>query len=106
MRRFLTLFLMLLVTLRMMAEFVVDPMQLGARGDGKTDDAVAIQQAIDQCSAEGGGIVIFSPGHTYLCGPVRLKSNVVLFLTSTSVLRANPDESVYRLSAFGANEIK
>ena len=104
MRKFLTLFLMFLVTLRMMAEFVVDPMQLGARGDGKTDDAVAIQQAIDQCSAEGGGIVMFSPGHTYLCGPVRLKSNVVLFLTSTSVLRANPDESVYRLSAFGANE--
>lgn len=104
MRRFLSVFLFLLATLHVAGEFVVDPMQLGARADGKTDDAKAIQQAIDQCSEQGGGIVTFSPGHTYLCGPVKLKSNVTLFLTSTSVLRANPDESIYHLSAFGANE--
>ena len=104
MRRFLTVFLLILVTLQMRGEFLIDPIQLGAHADGKNDDAAFIQQAIDQCSVQGGGIVMFSPGHTYLCGPVRLKSNVTLFLSSTSVLRAHPDESIYHLSAFGANE--
>ena len=104
MRRIFTVALMILVTLHVAGQLLVDPIQLGAKGDGKTDDAAAIQQAIDQCSEQGGGIIAFSPGHTYLCGPVRLKSNVVLFLASTAVIKANPDESIYHLSAFGANE--
>ena len=94
----------MLVALHVTGQPLCDPIQLGAKGDGKTDDAAAIQKAIDQCSEQGGGIVFFSPGHTYLCGPVQLKSNVTLYLSPTSVLRANPDESVYHLSAFGANE--
>lgn len=37
----------------------------GAKGDGTTDDRVAIQAALDACNAAGGGIVYFPPG-TYL----------------------------------------
>ena len=37
-------------------------LDFGAIGDGKTDDATAIQRAIDTCSAEGGGSVIFPLG--------------------------------------------
>ena len=75
----------------------------GAKGDGVTDDAAAIQKAIDRCSAEGGGVVLMPRNHVFLSGPVELKSNVELHLEATATLKANPDESIYKLSAFGEN---
>ena len=80
-----------------------DVLVFGAKGDGVTDDAVAIQKAIDRCSAEGGGVVLFPRNHVFLSGPVELKSNVELHLEATATLKANPDESIYHLSAFGEN---
>ncbi len=85
------------------AQTIYDVTVAGAVGDGKTDDAKAIQQAIDRCSAEGGGRVLFPRNHTFLAGPIELKSNVELHLEATATLKANPDESIYRLSAFGEN---
>lgn len=38
----------------------------GAAGNGITDDAAAIQRAIDTCSAKGGGTVVFESGRKYL----------------------------------------
>lgn len=75
----------------------------GAVGNGVTDDATAIQRAIDMCSAKGGGTVVFESGRKYLSGPLHLKSNVELNLQPNSILLANPDESVYTESAFRAN---
>ena len=85
------------------AQTIYDVTAAGAVGDGKTDDAKAIQQAIDRCSAEGGGRVLFPRNHTFLAGPIELKSNVELHLEANATLKANPDESIYRLSAFGEN---
>ena len=85
------------------AQTVYDVTAAGAVGDGKTDDAKAIQQTIDRCSAEGGGRVLFPRNHTFLAGPIELKSNVELHLEATATLKANPDESIYQLSAFGEN---
>ena len=85
------------------AQNTYDVLSFGAKGDGITDDAVAIQKAIDRCSAEGGGIVLFPRNHVFLSGPVELKSNVELHLEATATLKANPDESIYKLSAFGEN---
>ena len=85
------------------AQTTYDVTTFGAKGDGTTDDAVAIQQAIDRCSEEGGGRVLLPRNHVFLSGPVKLKSNVDLHLEPTAVLKANPDESIYRLSAFGEN---
>ena len=76
----------------------------GAKGDGTTDDASAIQKAVDACSAAGGGDVVFPANRTYLSGPVELKSNVNIILETQAVWKANPDESIYHLSAFGNNE--
>lgn len=76
----------------------------GAVGDGRTDDAPAIQAAIDACSRAGGGSVVFPSGKTFLAGPLHMASDVDLRMEPNSVLLANPDESVYRESAFGANE--
>lgn len=75
----------------------------GAKGNGVTDDAKAIQRAIDACSASGGGSVVFPSGKTFMAGPLHLKSNVDLHLQPNSVLLANPDEAVYTESAFRGN---
>lgn len=75
----------------------------GAKGNGVTDDAKAIQRAIDACSASGGGSVIIPSGKTFMAGPLHLKSNVDLHLQPNSVLLANPDEAVYTESTFREN---
>ena len=85
------------------AQVIYDVTTFGAKGDGKTDDAAAIQKAIDQCSQEGGGRVLLPRNHTYMTGPLELKSNVELHLEATATLKANPDEGIYHLSAFGEN---
>ncbi len=77
--------------------------EFGAQGDGQTDDAAAIQRAVDSCSAAGGGQVYLPQGRTFLAGPIELKSNIELFLDVNATLKAHPDESKYTLSAFGDN---
>lgn len=86
------------------AQHIYNVLDYGAKGNAITDDAVAIQRAIDDCSANGGGRVLFPAAHTFLSGPIKLKSNVDLHLEPTATLMANPDESIYHLSAFGKNE--
>lgn len=97
-------FLLCLVVIPSVAQTVYDVTAAGAVGDGKTDDAQTIQRVIDRCSEEGGGRVLLPRNHVFLAGPLELKSNVELYLEATATLKANPDESIYHLSAFGKNE--
>lgn len=83
---------------------VYNVMDYGAAGDGSTDDAAAIQKAIDECSSNGGGTVVLPAGKVFMAGPVAMASNVNLHLEPNSRLLANPDESIYNLSAFKENE--
>ena len=76
----------------------------GARGDGQTNDAAAIQKAIDACAAAGGGKVIVPAGYTFLAGPFDLKSNVEFYVEVNARVLANPDEKVYVKSAFRENK--
>jgi polygalacturonase len=55
--------------------FYVD--NFGAVPDSLTINTLAIQKAIDSCSATGGGTVVFSKGN-YVTGTIELKSNVML----------------------------
>jgi len=62
----------------------------GAVADGITNDAPAINKAIEACSAAGGGTV-FVPMGIYATGSIHLKSNVTLALDAGAVLKALPD---------------
>ncbi len=57
----------------------------GAKGDGRTNDAPAIQKAIDTCARSGGGTVYFPAGN-YLSGTITLKSNVTLHLSAGATI--------------------
>jgi polygalacturonase len=67
----------------------------GAVGDKKTNDGPAIQAAIDTCSAGGGGRV-YVPTGDYLCGPLRLRSHVALYLEAGATLWVSPKQEYYK----------
>jgi hypothetical protein len=57
-------------------ETVINPRQLGAKGDGKTDDTKSIQSAIDLATARGGSV--FLPPGIYQTAELHLRPNVAL----------------------------
>ena len=72
----------------------------GAIGDGEILNTVAVQKAIDECNANGGGEVFFPKGQ-YVLSSVFLKSNVeIVFDDATEILGSLqlsdycPDEQV------------
>ena len=97
--------LMLIVQVAQAATGVYHVRDYGAKGDGKTLDHIAINKAIEAANADGGGQVVLSAG-TYLCGSIRMKSNVDLHLKAGAKILAAPgsmkayDES----EVFGAPE--
>ena len=66
---------------------IYDIRKYGAVGDGVTECTEALQRAVDDCSAAGGGTVVVEAG-CYLFYPFRLKSGVVLEIRKGAVLLA------------------
>jgi len=73
---------------------VWDVMELGAKADKQTNAGPAIQAAIDQCTATGGGTV-FVPAGDYFCGQLTLKSNVTLHIEAGATLWVSPRKEDY-----------
>ena len=66
----------------------------GAKGDGVTDDTVAVQTALDLCPKNGR--IIFDEG-VYLLAPIRIKSDTTVELKKGATLLATTDESKFPL---------
>ena len=96
--------LALLFSIRGVAQQSYNIKKFGALGDGKTNDAMAIQKAINACNAAGGGQVIVPAGHVFLSGPFDLKSFVELRVEGGAKILASPDENLYTKSAFRENK--
>jgi len=66
----------------------------GAVSDGKTDCSDAFRKAIAACSRAGGGRVLVPPG-IFLSGPIHLRSNVNLHLSSAATIKFSQDSARY-----------
>lgn len=60
---------------------------LHLNGNGVTNQSLPLHQAIDSCSAAGGGTLILPQG-TYMISPIYMKSDVNLYLDSMATLLA------------------
>ena len=72
-----------------------DVTRYGAKPDGATDNTAAIQKAIDDCAAKGGGRVLVPGGGTYVTYTLNLKSNVELHVERGATLLGGEDPLKY-----------
>jgi polygalacturonase len=70
----------------------------GAKGDGKTLDSPAINKAIEEAAANGGGTVFF-PAGDYLSVSIRLKSNISFYLDQGATIVAASTDDGYKYDA-------
>lgn len=74
----------------------------GAVGDGKTECRAAIQRAVDELAALGGGTVVLPAPGRYLSAPLILRSHVCLRIETGATLQQTGDPTQYvRPSADG-----
>lgn len=72
----------------------------GAVSDGITDNTIALQAALDDCSRRHATLIV--PAGTYLTGPLFLKSNTTLKLEKDAVLLSIDDMEVFAAAFYPA----
>ena len=84
---------------------IFDPRKYGARGDGRSSDTQAIQNAINDCTQSGGGTVRLGPG-TYVTGTITIKSNVTLELQAGAKILASNNYDDFLMPPEGVAALK
>lgn len=88
-----------------LADIATDVKNLGAVGDGVTDDTTAIKNAIN--SLPNGGTVLFQSGKVYITDTISIPSNITLDLnTSTLKLKANVPDYHNLINIGGSSLVK
>ena len=77
------------------ADGVYNIRDFGAKGDGTTLDSPAINNVIEFCSLNGGGIVLVPPG-IYLSGTINLKSHIVFRIEAGATILGSKNLSDYK----------
>jgi polygalacturonase len=77
---------------------------LKLNSDGVTNQALGLQQAIDSCSAAGGGTLELPKG-TYIISAIYMKSNVTLYLDSLATLLASGNMNDFMVNGKTLNVI-
>ncbi len=73
---------------------VYDIEDFGAKGDGVFMNTSAIQEAIDKCNQQGGGVIYIKDG-IFLSGSIFLRDNVTLHLEANAVLMGSQRAADY-----------
>ncbi|MCR5697587.1 MAG: right-handed parallel beta-helix repeat-containing protein [Marinilabiliaceae bacterium] len=92
--RLITTFMLVALALHGAQAATYDVRIEGAKGDGKSLDSHIINRTIEKCAMQGGGIVTL-PAGTYLCGSIRMKSNVELNLQAGAIIVATSQRDAY-----------
>jgi exo-poly-alpha-galacturonosidase len=66
----------------------------GAKDDTTVINTIAIQKAINECAAKGGGVVVVPKG-IFMSGAIFLKKNVSLTVEKDGVLKGSTNQSDY-----------
>lgn len=69
----------------------------GATENGRSDNAAAIQRAIDLCGEQGGGRVVVPAGAVFVSGTIQLRSGVELHVETGATLAAIDRDDGYTL---------
>ena len=72
-----------------MNEKIFNVIEYGALADGETLCTAALQKAIDECHAAGGGTIVFPEG-VYVLSTVFMKSNVRIHITKNALILGAP----------------
>ncbi len=73
---------------------VFDVGSYGANGDANVVVTTALQKALDECAAQGGGVVRFAAG-TYVTGSLMVGSNTTIRLEKGALLTGSPAYADY-----------
>ena len=66
----------------------------GAKDDSTVINTSAIQKAIDECAANGGGVVVVPKG-IFISGAIFLKKNVSLTVEKDGILKGSANQTDY-----------